>query len=56
MNITVFDMSLDVCKNCSVALEAANIHYEIPAYLYSLFKCDRALVTMALVKNKGKPD
>ena len=56
MNITVFDMSLDVCNNCSVALEAANIDYEIPAYLYSLFKCDRALIMKAIVKNKGKPD
>ena len=56
MNITVFDMSLDVCNNCSVDLEAVNIDYEIPAYLYSLFKCDRALVTMVIVKNKGKPD
>ena len=56
VNITVFDMSLGVCRKCTVTLEAARIHYEIPAHLYSLFKCNRALTTKGMVTNKGMPD
>ena len=47
------DICFDVQQKCDRTPVAANLGYEIPAHLYSLFKPTRTLIAKAIGREKG---